>query len=81
MVVKPLTEKRIALLEFILGFVTKYTYPPTYEEIRVALGWSTKSLVDYHLGVLERNGYITREECQPRTIVLTETNSITIQEA
>jgi repressor LexA len=76
-----LTEKQIALLDFIRDFVAKKTYPPTYEEIRVGLGWSTKSLVDYHLGMLERKGCIQRQAFQPRTIALTESNSITTQEA
>ena len=67
-----LTEKRIALLDFIRAFVAKNTYPPTYEEIRVGMDWSTKSLVDYHLGILERKGYLCREYASPRTIVLTE---------
>jgi repressor LexA len=70
--VTPLTARQSALLEFIRGFVAKNNYPPTYEEIRVGLGWSSKSLVDYHLGMLERNGSIAREAYQPRTIVLIE---------
>ena len=77
--VNRLTEKQIALLDFIRRFVAKNTYPPTYEEIRVGMDWSTKSLVDYHLSVLERKGYLCREAYQPRTIVLTE--SLTTQEA
>jgi repressor LexA len=81
MVIKRLTEKQIALLDFIRGFVDKNTYPPTYEEIRSGMDWSTKSLVDYHLSILERKGYLCREAYQPRTIVLTEMNSITTQEA
>lgn len=74
-----ITEKQIALLNFIRGFVAKNTYPPTYEEIRSGMDWSTKSLVDYHLSVLERKGYLCREAYQPRTIVLTEL--LTTQEA
>jgi repressor LexA len=71
-IVKQLTEKQAALLDFIRGFVAKNTYPPTYEEIRSGMNWSTKSLVDYHLSILERKGYLCREAYQPRTIVLTE---------
>jgi repressor LexA len=76
-----LTTKQTALLNYIRDYFERNHYAPTYEEIRVGLGWSTKSLVDYHLKALEKAGCIEREFASPRTIVLTETNSITTQEA
>lgn len=75
-----LTTKQTALLDFLRGFIGRNQYPPTYEEIRKALGWSTKSLVDYHLTALEGAGYIERKYASPRAIVLTETDFITTQE-
>jgi len=36
-------------------------YAPTMGEIQTALGLSSKSVVDYHLKVLEKEGIITRE--------------------
>lgn len=49
------------LLRYIVWFVGRYHYPPTMEEMRSGLRWSTKSLVDYHLRVLEDEGKIERE--------------------
>ena len=74
-----LTTKQVTLLNFLRDFFARNHYAPTYEEIRVALGWSTKSLVDYHLTALEDAACITRKESSPRAIVLTE--SITTLEA
>jgi repressor LexA len=70
-----LTTKQTALLNYLRFYFERNHYAPTYEEIRVGMGWSTKSLVDYHLGILERAGCITREAYQPRTIVLTESKT------
>ena len=66
----PLTAKQQRMLDFIREFSVRNQYPPTYEEIRLALGMSTKSLVDHYLGQLEAAGYITREFNRPRTILL-----------
>jgi repressor LexA len=74
-----LTTKQTALLNYLREYFERNHYAPTYEEIRVGLGWSTKSLVDYHLGMLVRAGCIERKAREPRTIVLTE--SLTTQEA
>ena len=63
---KSLTAKQQAMLSFIEQFVNERHYPPTYEEIRVGLGLSTKSLVDYHLNALEAAGRIQRDPWTPR---------------
>jgi len=73
-----LTTKQVTLLNFLSEYFERNHYAPTYEEIRVGLGWSSKSLVDYHLTALEKAGCIAREFASPRTIVLTD--SITTQE-
>jgi repressor LexA len=67
---KPLTAKQQAILTFIEDFISKHHYPPTYEEIRVGLGLSTKSLVDYHLNALEAAGHIRRDRLTPRGLRL-----------
>ncbi len=67
---KPLTSKQQAILNFIEDFVDTRHYPPTYEEIRVGLGLSTKSLVDYHLTALESAGYLQRDRLTPRGLRL-----------
>ncbi len=67
---KQLSQNAQAILNFIREFVARNNYPPTYEEIRVGLGLSTKSLVDYHLRRLERNDLISIEPGKPRGISL-----------
>jgi repressor LexA len=67
-----LTEQQQRLLEFIRGWIAQNKYPPTFEEMRAGLEWSTKSLVNYHLDALEEAGYVTREYDRPRTIRLSE---------
>src|SRR5688572_18126493 len=65
-----LSDKQEAMLAFIEGFVDRNGYPPTYEEIKQGLNISTKSLVDYHLDVLENAACITRVPNTPRGIRL-----------
>lgn len=68
-----LTTRQTALLNFIRGFISKNHYPPTYEEIRRGIGWSSKSLVSYHLDKLEAAGLLWRGS-STRTIILTATD-------
>ncbi len=75
---KPLTGKQQAILNFIEEFVATRHYPPTYEEIRVGLGLSTKSLVDYHLTALEEAGYIRRDRLTPRGLRLANGDSFQV---
>jgi repressor LexA len=65
-----LSERQQAILAFIEEFVLQNGYPPTYEEIRAALGISTKSLVNHHLGALEAAGRLSRAPHTPRGIRL-----------
>lgn len=67
---QPLKRQQRAMLDFITGFILDQTYPPTYEEIRTGLHLSTKSLVDYHLAILEAAGYVKRDPWLPRGISL-----------
>ena len=52
---------RWRIVEFIRNFMEQKGYAPTMGEIQTALGLSSKSVVDYHLKVLEKEGIITRE--------------------
>ncbi|MCB9098020.1 MAG: repressor LexA [Anaerolineales bacterium] len=65
-----ISDKQERMLAFIEEFVGSNGYPPTYEEIRAGLNISTKSLVDYHLGVLESADFITRIPNTPRGLRL-----------
>jgi len=70
------SDKQREMLAFIEEFMDEHGYPPTYEEIRVGLQISTKSLVNYHLEVLENAGSITRSPNTPRGIRLTQEHDV-----
>lgn len=65
-----ISDKQQELLAFIEGFIEEKSYPPTLEEIRTGLAFSSKSLVNYHLDVLENEGYISRSPNTSRGIRL-----------
>jgi len=67
-----LSDRQRRILTFIERFVEQNGYPPTYEEIRAALGISTKSLVYHHLDALEEAGYLARVPHTPRGIRLAQ---------
>jgi repressor LexA len=58
------------VLEFLEAYLVENGYPPTYEEIREAVGLSSKSHVDYYLEGLEEDGLIERTPHTPRGLRL-----------
>jgi repressor LexA len=70
-----LSERQQRILAFIERFLDEKGYPPTYEEIRGALGISTKSLVHHHLDALEGAGYLSRVPNTPRGIRLSHSRT------
>jgi repressor LexA len=58
------------VLEYVVAFVGDNGYPPTYDEIREAVGLSSKSHVDYYLHALEEDGLIERTPRTPRGLRL-----------
>jgi repressor LexA len=56
----------------VLSFVTSYFdgngYPPTYEEIREAVGLSSRSHVAYYVQALEEGGLVERSARSPRSL-------------
>jgi len=65
-----ISDKQREMLAFIENFVEENGYPPTYEEIRAGLNISSKSLVNYHLDVLENATLLRRSPNTPRGIRL-----------
>jgi repressor LexA len=61
---KPSTKQRERVLEFVVSHLDENSYPPTYEEIKEAVGLSSRAHVDYYLRSLEEDGVIQRT---PRT--------------
>ncbi len=56
-----LSERRRTILSFIQRFSRENGYPPTVREIAEAAGISSTSVVNYHLNVLQEEGYIIRD--------------------
>lgn len=61
---------RDKVLAFVEQFLADYGYPPTYDEIREAVGLSSKSHVNYYLELLEADGLLERVPNTPRGLRL-----------
>jgi len=63
-------QKRI--YEFIVEYIRDEGMPPTNREIGSAMNIASTGHVDYHLSMLEKKGYITRESKKSRGIKLAQ---------
>lgn len=61
-------ETKKNILVFIKGYIKENEYPPTFEEIREAVGLLSKTTVHAHLHSLKKKGYLTFIDGSPRTI-------------
>jgi len=66
-----LSPKRKLILDFIASFVDRKGYAPSVRDIVRNCDISSASIAQYHLKVLEKQGYIRRERETPRSISLT----------
>jgi repressor LexA len=66
-----MSTKQRAIYSFIQDYIQEHGRPPTNREIGAAVGIESTGHVDYHLGVLEKKGYIERESHTSRGIRLT----------
>lgn len=55
---KPLMDRQLKTLEYIALFTAKWNLPPNYNEIRNAVGYSSKSTVSWAVKELERQGLL-----------------------
>ena len=63
-----LSEKRQTILEFIKDYIGKKGYSPSIREIASRCKISSPSMAQYHLRILEHDGYIHRDPSVPRSI-------------
>lgn len=68
--IRPLSERTIAVYEYIVDYMIEKTYPPTQREIAAHIGISQTS-AHYHLNKLQDRGYITYPHRSSRAIELT----------
>ena len=66
-------QKRI--FDFIIKYIRDEGMPPTNREIGYAMNIASTGHVDYHLSVLEKKGYITRDYKKNRSIKLVQSPS------
>ncbi|MFC2005232.1 transcriptional repressor LexA [Chloroflexota bacterium] len=67
---KTLSSKQQHIIDFISRFWRDRSYPPTVRDIVSGCRISSTSVVDYNLGILEREGYIRRHPGISRGIEL-----------
>jgi len=65
---KSLSEKQLAILEFISQQVATRGYPPSMREIGDAVGLASLSSVTHQLNQLELSGYLRRDPNRPRAL-------------
>ncbi|MFC2003177.1 transcriptional repressor LexA [Chloroflexota bacterium] len=66
-----ISKTRLRLLNFIRTFLQERGYAPTVRDIAKGCNISTSSVVQHHLNMLERQGYIQRDPQVFRSIRLT----------
>jgi repressor LexA len=65
---KSLSDKQLAILDFIQKSVMSRGYPPSMREIGDAVGLASLSSVTHQLGQLELSGYLRRDPNRPRAM-------------
>lgn len=68
--IKELSDRQQHIIGFIDRFLVDKGYPPTIRDIQSGCGISSTSVVDYNLGILEREGYLRRHAEVSRGIEL-----------
>src|ERR1700730_9090234 len=63
-----LTKRQKEVLNYLVGFLNKNGYSPSFEEIARALKLTSLATVHKHLSTLERKGFIRRGYNQSRSI-------------
>lgn len=67
-----LTKRQKEVLDFLVGFVNKHGYSPSFEEIAKALRLTSLATVHKHITTLERKGFVRRGYNQSRSIEVTQ---------
>ncbi len=63
-----LTKRQKEVLDFLVGFLNKHGYSPSFEEIARSLKLTSLATVHKHVTTLERKGFIRRGYNQSRSI-------------
>ncbi len=63
-----LTKRQKEVLDFLVGFINKHGYSPSFEEMARSLKLTSLATVHKHITTLERKGFIRRGYNQSRSI-------------
>lgn len=63
-----LTKRQKEVLDYLVAFLNKHGYSPSFEEIARALKLTSLATVHKHLSTLERKGYVRRGYNQSRSL-------------
>ncbi|HEV2492219.1 MAG TPA: transcriptional repressor LexA [Terriglobia bacterium] len=63
-----LTRRQKQVLDFLVGFINRKGYSPSYEEIAGSMSLSSLATVHKHIQTLERKGFIRRGHNQSRSV-------------
>src|SRR5690349_9809258 len=63
-----LTRRQKQVLDFLVGFINRKGYSPSFEEIGGSLNLSSLATVHKHLETLEKKGFIRRGYNQSRSV-------------
>ncbi len=63
-----LTRRQKQVLDFLVGFINRHGYSPSFEEIGDSLKLSSLATVHKHLQTLEKKGFIRRGHNQSRSV-------------
>ena len=67
---KKLSNIQKKIIDFIESFIDKYGYSPSVRDIAGGCGIASSTVAQYHLNILEREGYISRGRKVSRSIAL-----------
>ena len=67
-----LTKRQKEVLDFLVNFISKQGYSPSFEEIARSLKLTSLATVHKHIATLERKGFIRRGYNQSRSIEVTQ---------
>jgi len=76
---RPLSERRQKMLDFINEFMEDRGYPPTVRDIMYGCNISSTAVVQHHLKMLEKEGYISRDPEVSRSITLAQREKNTVK--
>ena len=63
-----LTRRQKQVFDFLVNFINRHGYSPSFEEVGTGLGLSSLATVHKHMQTLEKKGFIRRSYNQSRSV-------------